>query len=310
MKHRTAIVTVLALVASGLFSGWAAAPGAAVAGPCGFLGLSATHYQHVIWIWMENKSYPSIIGSPAAPYANSLATSCGLATNYHNITHPSLPNYIGATSGLAPTGLTQFTSDCAPSASCSTSAQSIFGQVPSWRAYEESMPTNCDPADAGLYAVRHNPPPYFRTLTGCGNFDVAYPQLSTDLTNDTLPRLAFVTPNLNDDTHNTSVSIGDQWLQANLPAIFASAAYQGGTTVVFLTWDEGVGGTTTNCANNTTDIGCHVANIVISPSTVAGTRSSLLYNHYSMLHTTEQLLGVPALRRATKARSMLTAFNL
>src|SRR4029079_12079796 len=137
-------------------------------GTCGFLSLSATHYQHVIWIWMENKSYPSIIGSPNAPYENSLATSCGLATNYHNLTHASLRNYIPATSGLPLSQTTQFATDCAPSASCSTPVQSIFGQVPSWRAYEESMPTNCYPANSGLYAVRHNPPPYFSALAGCG----------------------------------------------------------------------------------------------------------------------------------------------
>src|SRR5205823_4769754 len=140
----------------------------------------------------------------------------------------------------------------APSTSCSTSSQSIFGQVPSWRAYEESMPTNCDPTNSGLYAVRHNPPPYFRALVGCATFDVPYTQLSTDLTNNTLPAFTFVTPNLDDDTHNAAVSVGDQWLQSNLPAIFASAAYQSGTTVVFLTWDEGFGGTATSCANNTT----------------------------------------------------------
>ncbi len=49
---------------------------------------------------MENHSFGDIIGNTAqAPYLNSLAAECGLATNYHNISHPSLPNYIAATSG-------------------------------------------------------------------------------------------------------------------------------------------------------------------------------------------------------------------
>ena len=41
----------------------------------------------------------AVIGSSAAPYENQLANACGLATNYHAVTHPSLPNYIAATSG-------------------------------------------------------------------------------------------------------------------------------------------------------------------------------------------------------------------
>src|SRR5690349_4616970 len=72
---------------------------AAAARPCGTRAKPAA-YTHVAWIWMENRSYTSVAGSSQAPYLNSLAAQCGLATNYHNLTHPSLPNYLGATSGL------------------------------------------------------------------------------------------------------------------------------------------------------------------------------------------------------------------
>ena len=40
-------------------------------------------------------------------------------------------------------------------------------------------------------------------------------------------------------------------------------------------------------------MGCHVAALVISPSTPAGTRPGKLFNHYSLLATAEQLLGLP-----------------
>jgi len=46
---------------------------------------------------MENESYGRIVGNPSAQYLNQLAK--GLATNYSAITHPSLPNYLAATSG-------------------------------------------------------------------------------------------------------------------------------------------------------------------------------------------------------------------
>ena len=290
----------------------ASAPGTAgkTAGPCGTMSLSTTHYTHVIWVWMENNSYSSIIGSSSAPFINALAQTCGLATNYHNISHPSLPNYVGATSGLGLAALKPFKTDCNPSKKCSTSAPSIFGQGETWKAYEEDMPSNCYPANSGEYAVRHNPPPYFTSLTGCSTFDVPYTQLSGDLSNGTLPAFSFVTPNLIDDMHDGTIADGDTWLSNNLPVIFNSSEYQSGTTAVFVTWDEGEGGKTSDCATNTTDIGCQVATLVISPSTVPGTTSSTLFNHYSLLKTAEDLLGLPELGLAASNASMSSAFNL
>jgi phosphatidylinositol-3-phosphatase len=287
-----------------------AARAQAATGPCGTISPSAANYKHVIWIWMENHSYGDIIGSPLAPYINSLASECGLATNYHNITHPSLPNYVAATSGLALSALAPFVSDCSPSKSCSTASPSVFGQAPSWRAYEESMPSNCDPSNSGTYAVRHNPPPYFTSLSGCANNDVPYSQLAGDTKSGSLPAFSFVTPNLIDDMHDGTVPQGDMWLQSNLPTILNSSEYQAGTLAVFITWDEGQGGTSNDCATNTTDVGCHVATLVISPSTTPGTQSATLFNHYSLLGTTEQLLGLPLLGQAASANSMMSAFGL
>jgi len=283
---------------------------ASATSPCGTLALSQTHYTHVVWVWMENNSFGSIMGSPEAPDINSLAGQCGLATNYHSISHPSLPNYIAATSGLALAKLAPFGSDCSPSRKCSTSAPSIFDQLSSWKAYEESMPKNCHRKNKHEYAVRHNPPPYYTTLAECTSKDVPYSQLAGDLAAGKLPAFSFITPNLIDDMHDGTIAEGDAWLQHNLPTILNSSEYQRGSIVVVVTWDEGEGGTSNDCATNTTDVGCHVATIVVSPSTVPGTQSSTLFNHYSLLASTEQLLGVPMLGEAATANSMLAAFNL
>jgi phospholipase C len=239
-----------------------------------------------------------------------LAHRCGLATNYHNISHPSLPNYVGATSGLSVASVQKFASDCNPSPICDTAGSSIFTQASSWRAYQESMPSNCDGSNAGEYAVRHNPPPYFSTLPGCATFDVPYSKLSADLSANTLPAFSFITPNLIDDMHDGTVAQGDSWLSAHLPSIFASTGFRTGSVVVFVTWDEGEGGRSNNCPTNTTDVGCHVATVVVSPSTKAGTRSATLLNHYSLLRTTEELLHLGLLGQAARANSMKTAFNL
>ncbi len=259
---------------------------------------------------MENHSYDTVIGSPDAPYINSLVAECGLANDYHNVTHPSLPNYMAATSGLDLASLDPFTGDCDPTGTCTTGTESIFAQGETWKAYQESMPSNCDRSDVGNHAVRHNPPTYYTTLAGCSTNDVPYDQLATDLANNALPAFSFITPNLINDMHNGTLADGDTWLAHSLPAILKSHAYQDDSAAVFITWDEGEGGSANDCATNTTDVGCHVAALVISPSTPAGTRSNEFFSHYSLLATAEDILSLPKLGQAVSDESMVSAFNL
>jgi hypothetical protein len=321
-RRITAVVTVLATAAAaaGITGAFASRqqPDRAAArralsiapAPCGKLSARAARYTHVLWILMENHSYGTIIGSAQAPYINGLARECGLATNYHNISHPSLPNYVAATSGLGLAALSPFTSDCSPSPSCSTSAPSIFGETKSWRSYEESMPSDCDRADAGEYAVRHNPAVYYTKLAGCAARDVPYTVLASDLAHGTLPAFSFVTPNLIDDMHDGTIVDGDAWLSRNVPPILGSSLFKTGRLAVFITWDEGEGGASDNCAADTTDVGCHVATLVLSASTKAGTRSGRPFNHYALLASTEKLLRLRPLGQARAAASVVAAFHL
>ena len=89
----------------------------------------------MIWIWLENHSYRQIIGSSSAPYINSLARACGLATNYKAVTHPSLPNYIAATSGE-----TWAIADDNPPSSHPLRVESIFQQARSAEATRRACP--------------------------------------------------------------------------------------------------------------------------------------------------------------------------
>ena len=292
-----------------------AAPARAASPYCGTTRRHPHRYDHVVWIWMENHSFGQIVDSPSAAFINGLIADCGLATNYHNITHVSLPNYIGAVTGLALPDLLKFDLDCSPSATCSTNASSIFAQVPSWKGYMDSMTTNCQTTGFVGYAVRHNPPPYLSTLAGCSTDDIPYTNLQTDLDNDTLPAFAFVTPNTMHDMHDgpdpTAIQNGDNWLSTELPKILNSAAYQAGRTAVFITFDEGEGGGIgEDCAANPADESCHVPTIVVSPSTPQGIVSDRLFTHYSLLKTTARLLGVKPLGEARHARSMRARFRL
>jgi phospholipase C len=254
-----------------------------------------------VWIWMENKSYRQVIGSPAAPYATALARQCGTASAYHTVGSPSLPNYLGATSG--DTG--GINDDGGPDVHPQT-GDNLFRQVrargATARSYVESMPTNCAVASRGRYAVKHNPAAYYTSADdrrACVTDDVPLGgvsdgALAADLAGDRLPTFSFVVPDLCDDGHDCPVTAADAWLTAWLPRILTSAAYRSGTTAVFVVWDEYT----------------PVPNMVISPTTPPGTTSNVIINHYSLLRTTEELLGVPLLGHAATAPSMGAVFHL
>jgi phospholipase C len=314
VRNKLLLTVAIMLATIGAAAGvTTASPAAAAPGPCG-TATTPPAYRHVIWIWMENHSLGDIIGNRSqAPYVNSLAASCGLATDYHVTTHPSLPNYLTATSGTAQGSLPATTYlDCDVSVVCDMTVGSIFGQGESWKAYEESMPSNCYKSNSGEYAVRHNPAVYYTSLSGCASKDVPYTQLATDLADNALPAFSFITPNLIDDMHDGTIAQGDAWLASHLPAILNSKQYQSGTTAVFITWDEGSGGYPIEDCDDTsvTDTSCVVPTIVISPSTPAGTTSGSFFDHYSLLGTTEQLLGLPKLASASSAPTMTAAFHL
>ncbi len=269
------------------------APGARPAAPiCGRLASrpAPVHVAHVVWIWFENHGYSDVVGSPDAPFFGLVATACGVATNYVAITHPSLPNYIAATSGS-----TQGVEDDAGPAVHRLSVPSLFGQV-GGRSYEESMPFRCDLSDGGRYAVKHDPQAYYVPLRArCPEQVLPLSRFDAGA----LPRLAFVTPDLCSDMHSCPVSDGDRWLRSFLPRITSSPAYRAGRTVVFVTFDENEGG-----GDN------RVPTLVLSEWTPRGARSSVRFDHYSLLRTTEELLGVRPLGNARHAASMRRAFHL
>jgi phospholipase C len=253
-----------------------------------------------MWIVMENKNYSSIVGSSSAPYENQIAQRCGLATNYHAISHPSLPNYIALVAGST-LGVTD---DAAPSSHLLT-GNNLFQQVATSKGYAESMPSSCLLGDSGRYAVRHNPYTYFTPIrTQCQSRDVpmgtaASGNFHNDVAGGTLPPFSFVTPNLCNDMHDCSVATGDAYLANLVPTILAGPDYQSGHLLLVITFDENGGAS-----------GNQVYTAVISPFTSPGTQSATNFSHYSLLRTTEEILKVPLLGGASSAASMRAAFGL
>jgi phosphatidylinositol-3-phosphatase len=298
--RRRITIAMAAAIAAACVTASARAPAPASASELlcgGHGGRAPATYRHVVVIMDENQSYRDIIGRASAPYLNRLAAECGLATNYRGVTHPSHPNYMAATGGIrTPLGYID--------------APNIFRQVHraggSWRVYEEAMPHNCDRRSAAPYKVGHNPGIAYASIrVGCRSWDVGWSHFKRDVSANHLPTYAFITP---DQCHNMhasctrgtgAVRAGDRWLSKVIPQIVSTRGYRRGRTVIFITWDEGSNGQRPdqvgeNCMAliHLEDQSCHLPTFVMSRYVAPGTRSSRLFSHYSLLQTTERLLGL------------------
>ena len=260
----------------------------------------------VMVIYEENHSYSSIIGSASAPTINSYAQSCGKATSYQALTHPSLPNYMASTSGVSYAS-SPWSSDCTPSVSCSTANNNIFNQVgpTHWKSYAESMTSNCSGSGSSV-AARHIPAEYYTNLaSSCATNVVPLGTttsgaLHTDVAAGTLPTVTTVSPNLLNDMHDGTITQGDNWLSTWMPVITSGPDYQSGHLTILIVWDEGSG------SGNTAST---VAMLAISPYVVPGTSSATAFTHYSLLKAEEDVAGVSELGLAATANSLRTAFG-
>jgi phosphatidylinositol-3-phosphatase len=324
------IATPVALGSLGLTLWWSGAGASVVlrnpttaARPC-HAAAPPPRYAHVIWIIFENQGYDKVVGNHTAfAYTNRLAASCGLATRYYGVGDPSLPNYIAMTSG----GTWGVTGD----SSEPLHVPSIFSQIRSthrqWRSYSESMPHNCDrsdyPSSNPVYTAHHEPVIYYVGIRrDCVHWDVPLGTvhngpLAHALATNTLPAFAIVGPNDDGGTTKPGCSrpcghvdppLSDSFLHAWMTKILASKAYASGRTAVFVTWDEDATFENTLCPALDCD---HLATLVISPSVRPGRRAAALFSHYSLLRTTEDLLGLRGhLGKAASAMSMAPAFGL
>ncbi len=243
-------------------------------------------YDHVVVIVMENKSYKSIVGNEKdAPYINSLIKNYSLATNYFAINHPSLPNYldlVGGTHG-------SINNDCnPPGGTCSLDTKSIADTLEesgnSWKGYMESMPKNCGLSNTDLYADKHNPFIYFENIRNnkprCEKHIVPLTSLLNDFNSlDSTPTYSFISPDLCSDTHDCSILTGDQWLEKYVSLILKSPSFTQKKSLLILTWDEDDGS-----RDN------HIATIFVGNGVKKGYQSAVRYDHYSLLHTIEEVL--------------------
>jgi phosphatidylinositol-3-phosphatase len=237
---------------------------------------------------MENHEYRSIIGNPCCPYINSLAGAGTLFTNYHAVTHPSLPNYLAMTSGST-AGKTG-TDSVIPG---EIDVENLFRQLSdagvSWNAYPETMPSPCYRgaffgALHSRYVLEHDPAMIYANVAATSLCNHVVPPVGIA----SLPDFSFITPNSCNSMHSCPRPVGDGWLRANVGALLSALGPEGR---VILTWDEG----TTGAGG-----GGQVVTIELGPGVPVGQNSTRL-DHYSLLAGIERAFGLPLLQNAQTA---------
>jgi hypothetical protein len=268
MHKSKTVLTALAVTAAVALAGPVPARAALTAAVPGF--------DHVVIVVEENHSYSETINQP---YLNSLASGGANFTDAHAETHPSQPNYIDMWAGQN-YGVTDNT--CTSLSGNNLGAQAIAAGL-TVRGYAESLPsagsTTCT---SGAYAKKHNPIATFTQTAGAAH-NLPFSSFPSDYS--TLPDVALVVPNLNDDMHDGSVATGDTWLKNHLGGYATWARTHNSLLIVTFDEDDGSAGN-------------HILNVFYGANVVRGNYGESI-NHYNNLTTVEHALGLPSLNAAT-----------
>jgi hypothetical protein len=278
--------------------------------------------DHVQLIYMENKGVGNIIGSPNAPYINSLINSQDYVSNYYALGHPSDPNYFrvmgGSDFGIAYNPVSNVIN--APSLMQEMDQKGI-----SWVGYAQGMPFPGATTSQGTYAtdalpflefkyVFNNTPAYLQTHL------LPLTQLSTSLADpNTAPRFAWIAADSANNmegpidspssvarwalsqvtTHQYNVAAGDAFVQQEVQTIEASPTWNSSQSdVIYITMDEDYNNLSLGFGNE----GNHVVMIAIpnqaaiaagmQPGPVVDTGYA---NEYSLMATIEDNLDLAPL---------------
>ncbi|KAK3311829.1 phosphoesterase family-domain-containing protein [Apodospora peruviana] len=241
-------------------------------------------FDRFVQIFLENQDYSAAIANSNLAY---LATQGISLTQYYGVTHPSQPNYVGA-AGATRNGIT--TNDFSRLA---TSVKSVVDLLEakgiSWGVYQEDMPYSGfegnyknQATGADDYVRKHNPLMSYDSVTSdvnrlakCKNFTM----FNRDLANNKLPQWMFITPNMTNSGHDSSLAAAATWSNNWITPLLANPNFNINRTLVILTFDEG----TTTGTNRVYAVLLGSA----IPTAKKGTTNSTTYNHYSLVKTVE-----------------------
>lgn len=267
-------------------------------------------FDRFVTVVMENTNFDAAATTDAFQKLSQMGITY---TNYHGLYHPSEPNYVpmagGDTFGLESDDMVYIP------ANVSTIVDLLEEKGISWASYQENMPCN------GYNGKTYSSPNYLNGNNGTNTFyqrkhhqladynsTNQNPRRASNLRNlndfandigaDSLPGFIFVTPNIDNDAHDTGIEpFGSDWLEYWLLPLLKDERFNGEKTVVFVTFDENDMGPGNNQVY-TVAVGNGI------PKHLRGTKDNTYYNHYTVLSTTQLNWGLNCLGRQDTNKTM------
>lgn len=265
-------------------------------------------FDRFIQIWLENTDFAQAASNPVF---QSLAAEGVTLTGYYGVTHPSEPNYLAAVGGDF-FGLAADTLEYIPT-NMSTVVDLLDQKNISWATYQENMPTDgfepynfTNPDNYTYYVRKHNPLVIYESVANISTRSARirnFNDFAVDVGNNSLSQWIFITPNLRNDAHDTSVGYAASWLTYWLLPLLNDPNFNTNKTLILLTFDE----------NETYTIGNSVYSLLIGgviPQAMKNTTDSTFYTHYSAISTVENNWDLGNLGRQDTNKTLANVFNL
>ncbi|KAI4717707.1 phosphoesterase-domain-containing protein [Aureobasidium sp. EXF-10727] len=241
-------------------------------------------FDRFVTIWLENTDYDKAASDPNLAW---LAKKGITLSNYNGVTHPSEPNYVAAIGGDN-FGMDNDDFNAIPG-NVSSVIDLLEDKGVSWSQYQEDMPYSGFEGKAWVnqqtkandYVRKHNPAVIYDANTSPERLakNKNLTEFYADLEAKKLPQWIFVTPNMTNDGHDTSVTTAGAWTRSFLEPLLNDKHFMK-NTLVLVTFDE----------SHTYTIQNRVFSILLGdavPKKLIGTTDSQFYNHYSEISTVE-----------------------
>lgn len=205
--------------------------------------VSGKAFDRFIVIWLENTNEKDAADDPDLHWLSKYGITL---TNYWALAHPSEPNYIASVGGDT-FGLEEDVFIRLPS-NVTTIVDLLEDKNISWGEYEQGLPytgfqgfefLNEETGDNN-YVRKHNPLISYDSITSnpsrlarIKNFT----EFNKDLHNNALPQWMFITPNMTNDGHDSSIMTAGKWCKSFLGPLMDNKYFMDNTAVL-LTFDE------------------------------------------------------------------------
>ncbi|KAL2069569.1 hypothetical protein VTL71DRAFT_14248 [Oculimacula yallundae] len=241
-------------------------------------------FDRFVQIWLENTDFDMAAADPSLAW---IAKQGITLTNYRALTHPSQPNYIASVGGSLHWVLLDFDIHINPKEKTIVDLLEPAGV--SYSVYGEDMPYSGFQGDyvnqqngANAYVRKHNPLISYDSfasvedrLAKSKNFTMFQKEVATGM----LPQWIFLTPNMTNDGHDSSVTVAGKWAKSFLEPLLTNKNFMQ-NTLILLTFDE-----TENYLSKNKVFSVLLGDAV--PANLHGTKNDTAYTHYSIMKTVE-----------------------